>query len=486
MIMEVFSSPQASDDDAGQAQRRDPDVEVPPPHFQYLRPLHEREIRLLKIENGEGDSSNEGEINCKLTYHTLDELARNHLNEEGVLYIALSYAWGDFDISHTIKCDGQDLAVSKTLYSAIICLSKKVPIDDPKRKIPEVSVWIDAICINQSDVVEKANQVRMMKTIYGQAVAVLGWLGEEEEADRRSLEFMRKIVRTLEIQDKYQDHTEATVADDEVELQPASGSSPAVVADPEYSAIFADSRLPLDLPDADSSEWDDFLHLIEKPWFSRVWIIQEFVAAKYFEFLCGGTLIEAKQVFEPINMLLRSQTFCAQITTFRSTKRRLTNSHKLRVLKQKMKTKTHQSLLAILAETVNFEAKDPRDKVFAVLGLSNDSNNDLIDYKADLRKVLINTARRLLELENGSLEMLSWAHALARTDDIEIPSWVIQWSSSEFVMIPLAHIFPSSTNNSEDRADVSYSEVDKNNVSLWLWVLESTAAQVLMHVCFIL
>jgi Heterokaryon incompatibility protein (HET) len=465
MSMELFSSPQASHDDAGQAQHRDSDVEVPPLNFQYLRPLHEGEIRLLQIENREGDSSDERQINCKLTYHTLDELTRHPLDEEGALYVALSYAWGDFDISHTIKCDGQDFALSKTLYSAIIRLSMREHLDGPKRKIPKVLVWIDAICINQSDVVEKSNQVRMMKTIYGNAVAVVAWLGEEEEADRRSLEFMRKIVRTLESQDKLQDQTEATV-DDEVERQPISGSSPAVVADSDASAIFADPRLPLDLPDADSSEWDDFMHLVEKPWFSRVWIIQEFVAAKYFEFLCGGTLIEARQVFEPINMLLRSHTLCTNIITFRPSKGSFANGSRLCVLKQKTKTKKHQSLLAVLSETVNFEATDARDKVFAVLGLSNDNNHDLIDYKDDLRKVLINTARRLLESENGSLEMLSWAHVVARTDNINLPSWVTEWSSSKFVMTPLASIFPSNTNNSEDCADVYHSETDENDVSL--------------------
>jgi hypothetical protein len=111
---------------------RDSDVEVPPLHFQYLRPLREREIRLLQIENREGDSSDEGEINCKLIYHTLDELTYHPLNEEGVLYVALSYAWGDFDISHTIKCDGQDFSLSKTLYSAIIRLSARKSLDGLK------------------------------------------------------------------------------------------------------------------------------------------------------------------------------------------------------------------------------------------------------------------------------------------------------------------------------------------------------------------
>lgn len=111
----------------------------------------------------------------------------------------------------------------------------------------------------------------MMKTIYGHAVAVVAWLGEEEETDQQSLESMGKLVRALESHDQPQDQTGAH----EVEQQPMAHSSLAVVADSDAGAIFADPRLPSDLPDADSPEWDHFLHLLEKPWFSRVWIVQE-------------------------------------------------------------------------------------------------------------------------------------------------------------------------------------------------------------------
>lgn len=122
--------------------------------------------------------------------------------------------------------------------------------------------------------------------------------------------------------------------------------------------------------------------------------------------------------------------------------------------------------MAILSETVTFNVTDPRDKVFAVLALSNDSNYDLIDYKDDLRKVLVNTARRVLESEHGSLEMLSWAHAVDRTDGIGIPSWVPEWSSTKLIMTPLASIFSSNANDSEDRAEVYHSDIDENNVSV--------------------
>ena len=115
MSIVPFSPPQASHDAADQARRPDSDTEMPL-NFQYLRPLREREIRLLEFEDREGDYSDEGEVNCRLTYHSLDE--------EGVWYVALSYAWGYFDVGPTIKCDGRNFALSETLYSALIRLCK--------------------------------------------------------------------------------------------------------------------------------------------------------------------------------------------------------------------------------------------------------------------------------------------------------------------------------------------------------------------------
>jgi hypothetical protein len=74
MGTELLSSPQASHDDASQAQRRSSDVEVPRVHYQYLLPLHEREIQLLKIEDRDANSSDNRVVSCRLTYYTLDEL----------------------------------------------------------------------------------------------------------------------------------------------------------------------------------------------------------------------------------------------------------------------------------------------------------------------------------------------------------------------------------------------------------------------------
>lgn len=72
---------------------------------------------------------------------------------------------------------------------------------------------------------------------------------------------MRKIVRAFELQDQ----TEATVDDNTFERQPISDSSPALITDSDSFAIFANSRLPPNLPDALSSARGDFMHLLEKP-----------------------------------------------------------------------------------------------------------------------------------------------------------------------------------------------------------------------------
>jgi hypothetical protein len=54
-------------------------------------------------------------------------------------------------------------------------------------------IWADAICINQSDVEEKTEQVRMMGDIYEAAQIVVIWLGPEEHSDRAGLYLMKDL-----------------------------------------------------------------------------------------------------------------------------------------------------------------------------------------------------------------------------------------------------------------------------------------------------
>ncbi|KAF2672779.1 hypothetical protein BT63DRAFT_420986 [Microthyrium microscopicum] len=83
-------------------------------------------------------------------------------------YEALSYVWGDENLKSTFILDGVEVKITENLAVALRHLE---PTEKP------LVLWIDAICINQSDNVEKSHQVSQMKDIYSAATSVTVWLG---------------------------------------------------------------------------------------------------------------------------------------------------------------------------------------------------------------------------------------------------------------------------------------------------------------------
>src|SRR2546421_3961507 len=87
-------------------------------------------------------------------------------------YEALSYSWGDPTPSFRVYCDGKHLTISKSLYIALGNL---------RSTTTSRVLWADAICINQQDLAERGQQVRLMRKVYEKAARVIVWLGEEAE-----------------------------------------------------------------------------------------------------------------------------------------------------------------------------------------------------------------------------------------------------------------------------------------------------------------
>lgn len=82
-------------------------------------------------------------------------------------YEALSYTWGDETTKMKISIDGKEFEVGRNLYQALRHI---------RRTDRDRVVWIDAICINQANVPEKNQQIRMMPFTYSKASLVLIWL----------------------------------------------------------------------------------------------------------------------------------------------------------------------------------------------------------------------------------------------------------------------------------------------------------------------
>ncbi len=94
-------------------------------------------------------------------------------------YEALSYEWGNPLSKTSIWLDGCAMGVTRNLGSALRYL---------RSTSADRVLWIDAVCINQSDPEERATQVRMMSRIYSNATRVVAWLGEGAARHMRNAE----------------------------------------------------------------------------------------------------------------------------------------------------------------------------------------------------------------------------------------------------------------------------------------------------------
>jgi hypothetical protein len=102
-------------------------------------------------------------------------------------YAALSYVWGDPTQTHQMIVNGKKTRVGQNLGTALRALSRDPVFQDG------LKLWVDAICINQRDYQERGHQIGKMRGIYGNAQAVIAWLGEEDGDSDKAIDLVQKL-----------------------------------------------------------------------------------------------------------------------------------------------------------------------------------------------------------------------------------------------------------------------------------------------------
>jgi hypothetical protein len=138
------------------------------------------QIRLLRLKRREAVSSQEeAAIVCTLHQASLDDDPD---------YVALSYVWGAPAKTSSTQLDGHKVGVTLNLYEAL----DRLTISEEDHKL-----WVDALCINQNDDVEKAQQVQSMSRIYSKARRVFIWLGSENDTSTKAIHQLRFLGDSL-------------------------------------------------------------------------------------------------------------------------------------------------------------------------------------------------------------------------------------------------------------------------------------------------
>ena len=357
-------------------------------------PLHSAsEIRLLELNKGHSIEP----IQCTIRHVSLD-------NSPGK-YMALSYTWGSTEDRRYIACNGKRLSITANLYSALY-----------KFRLADVSVtfWIDAICINQLDVAERESQVRMMRRIYRQAELVVVDLGDAAEGAELIPSLLSKIV-------KLRNH----YGEDQIVPH----------------LLFEE----FGLPSAKAPDWNALALLLCRPWFRRVWIIQECALAQDLSMMYGNTVLSWSDLYWALSWLNEQGRF-AHIATLgdlfpngRSVA--LTGSKnfcKIARIRSGIQRQKPEAISRCLAYVRTFEATDPRDKAYGLLGLVLDVDEFGFQVIYSGTETLENVYFRLAQalVKNGyAYDVLLFAGSYSLLGN---PSWVPNWSREQ-EHVPFSH-----------------------------------------------
>jgi hypothetical protein len=209
----------------------------------------------------------------------------------------------------------------------------------------DVNVWVDALCIDQENTVEKKAQVSRMHEVYTQAENVCVWLGEGKESTPETFSFLREILDLHNFDN--------------------------LIADPEATA----------------RKWALIVDLMSNRWFSRRWVIQELALARKASVRWGDEELEWSNFADAIALFMTKYEEIKRTsldpkgfhdaidaralganTIVHATTNLFRKSREGRVQQRLLPLEILVSSLLLA-----FEASEPRDTIFAVLTLANDS-----------------------------------------------------------------------------------------------------------------
>lgn len=171
-------------------------------------------------------------------------------------YEALSYVWGSSETPCSIFVNGLSIRIGYNLYVALRHLRSR-----HRRKL----LWVDALCINQGDDVEKATQVAQMASIYSKAWRTVIWLGKDTAAGDGRL----ALLFWAWLRSRWIHHS--TWYDLDSAIRQAKGLD-AVQGSPVLAPKRLGQKEGLSPANKDALTREKVLGLFQAPWFGRRWV----------------------------------------------------------------------------------------------------------------------------------------------------------------------------------------------------------------------
>lgn len=345
-------------------------------------------------------------------------------------YTALSYTWEDPEDTIPIQLDGRRFKVTRNLHAALRRFRDDVATTASHRAEasaqngsrepppwPSNLLWVDALSIDQSNNPEKSHEVSRLPAIYTSATAVFAWLGPEENGSPLAFAKIRAAL------DRYRLLT---------------GPSPPDAVPRWAAAMLADELMLCDDDEDDAITWLAVQAIFDREWWTRAWIAQEGSTNVPTYVVCGAERLPLDDVLTfAVLMGINEQDDEDAASRVYGISSFVYTLHTLR--SQRLAENSESELLNTLISCRRYDATDPRDKVYGVLGMVSPraSSRLLPDYSRDLVDVYTDVVQYQLETSGyeGKLDFLG-ADGLPEGGITGLPSWLPDWRYRDRYHLP--------------------------------------------------
>ncbi|KAG9188028.1 hypothetical protein G6011_01951 [Alternaria panax] len=378
-----------------------------PYQYQPLPVLHDSEdvyIRLLELHRGPPS----GPITGRL-YSTL-------LSKAPTFY-AVSYCWGPLAHKGTIHITNaappRDLENDNTLEIPATLIPLLYQMRG-WRLLKARTLWIDSVCFNQMDNDEKTANVPKMREVYMKAALTVSWLGLEVKGIAAAFDYASRLHTTWRREMAEQGQIILTAEEEKEEDVRVQVK----VGDPALEAL---------------------LHLLDRPYFERAWIMQEIVVSSRVWCMCGSAMISWSSLLAAYLYLMATQLWVFEF--YHGI--RLHNILVMKLSEMEWARGADVDWSGTLLKHRMCLSGDPRDKVYAFYGMRCKKALNMLGIKPDYDEatttevMYTRLAARALHkaqvavLHVPRLTIIPHEGSDPNVERLAIPSWVPDWRWTE-------------------------------------------------------
>jgi len=304
------------------------------------------QIRLLKIHPGEPDDS----IEISFVTASLNDTPD---------YDALSYTWGSLTERSLISVNGDYMPVPRSAFKALHAL---------RRSSCERLICVDALGINQQDIHEKSHQVRLMCDIYQGARSVVIYLGDATDKTFDAMRSLQYLIQARKLNSSVEPPwTHKKLTDVEDTLQ----------------------------------------DILKRPWFTRMWTVQEATLARHTILLCGDQHLSWNGNFQTLRRIafrIKIIAISPYFSVSSGRKSKLDWSPFLDIIETQMRQAARREGVSIQRNQLDLafqfrhrRCSDTRDNYFALSGIMESENRGPLEFNTDYALNLEEVHLRFME-----------------------------------------------------------------------------------------